>query len=143
MKAITLWQPWATLIACGAKHYETRSWPTSYRGPIAIHAATKPAPKTFSTIIPYETSKAMFEHLMPLGIYFPADLPHGAIVATAELVNCVPTGRKPGPGFQERQFGDWTPGRYAWELANVKMLPKPIPAKGAQGLWDWNGPTHL
>ena len=41
MKAITLWQPWASLIACGAKKYETRSWATRYRGPIAIHAAKK------------------------------------------------------------------------------------------------------
>lgn len=39
MKAITIWQPWASLIACGVKQYETRSWPTKYRGPIAIHAA--------------------------------------------------------------------------------------------------------
>ncbi len=39
MKAITIWQPWASLIACGAKKYETRSWATNYRGPIAIHAA--------------------------------------------------------------------------------------------------------
>lgn len=41
MKAITIWQPWASLIACGAKKYETRGWPTKYRGPIAIHAAAK------------------------------------------------------------------------------------------------------
>ncbi len=41
MKAITIWQPWASLLACGAKQYETRSWATSYRGPIAIHAAKK------------------------------------------------------------------------------------------------------
>ncbi len=39
MKAITLHQPWATLVAVGAKRIETRSWATSYRGPLAIHAA--------------------------------------------------------------------------------------------------------
>lgn len=38
MKAITIRQPWAGLIAVGEKVYETRSWPTKYRGPIAIHA---------------------------------------------------------------------------------------------------------
>jgi hypothetical protein len=36
-------------------------------------------------------------------------------------------------------FGDYTPGRFAWEFANMRMLPEPIPAKGAQGLWNWNG----
>ena len=43
MKAITIWQPWAEFIAAGVKHNETRSWATKYRGPIAIHAAVKPA----------------------------------------------------------------------------------------------------
>ena len=42
MKAITIWQPWAFLLAMGAKQYETRSWETAYRGPIAIHAAKRP-----------------------------------------------------------------------------------------------------
>lgn len=41
MKALSLWQPWATLIANGAKQIETRSWSTSYRGPILIHAAKR------------------------------------------------------------------------------------------------------
>ena len=41
MKALTIWQPWASLIAGGAKQYETRSWATQYRGPIAIHAAAR------------------------------------------------------------------------------------------------------
>lgn len=41
MKAITLWQPWASLIACGAKTIETRSWGTPYRGPLAIHASKR------------------------------------------------------------------------------------------------------
>ncbi len=39
MKALTLTQPWAHLVAVGAKRVETRSWPTPYRGPLAIHAA--------------------------------------------------------------------------------------------------------
>lgn len=39
MKAITLTQPWASLVACGAKKIETRSWRTHHRGWIAIHAA--------------------------------------------------------------------------------------------------------
>jgi hypothetical protein len=42
----------------------------------------------------------------------------------------------------ELYFGDWTPGRYAWELANVKILEKPTPAKGKQGLWNWERFTN-
>jgi hypothetical protein len=41
MKALTLWQPWATAIALGLKHYETRTWFVGYRGDLAIHAAKK------------------------------------------------------------------------------------------------------
>ncbi len=42
MKAISLLQPWATLVAIGAKRIETRSWATNYRGPLAIHASKSP-----------------------------------------------------------------------------------------------------
>lgn len=39
MKLITLWDPWATLMALSAKKIETRHWKTDFRGPVAIHAA--------------------------------------------------------------------------------------------------------
>lgn len=39
IRALTLHQPWASLVAWGVKHYETRPRPLSYRGPLAIHAA--------------------------------------------------------------------------------------------------------
>jgi hypothetical protein len=41
MKALSVMQPWATLIALGAKHIETRSWATSHRGQLAIHASSR------------------------------------------------------------------------------------------------------
>ena len=42
-----------------------------------------------------------------------------------------------GVSEKEIALGDWTPGRYAWELANVKILPEPIQAKGKQGIWNF------
>ena len=45
MKALTLWQPWASLVALGHKRIETRCWSTKYRGDLAIHAAAKLPPK--------------------------------------------------------------------------------------------------
>lgn len=42
MRALTIWQPYASLFPAGAKKFETRSWRTDYRGPIAIHAALRP-----------------------------------------------------------------------------------------------------
>ena len=161
MKAITLWQPWASLLVCGAKQFETRSWATSYRGPIAIHAAVK-KPSSL-----WEAIKSIIDRVRAaLGIIDPDDLPRGCIIATAELVNCWHIVYHPGPNVdiakhipigaeldvprkhpdfgryivpteQEMLFGDWTPGRYAWEFANMKMLPEPIPAKGGQRIWNW------
>ena len=157
MRAITLWQPWASLIACGAKRYETRSWVTKYRGPIAIHAATKD-PKAIFKTLPLNVKVAMSPYLIEHYLFWD-DIPRGAIVATAELVECwkitdnghtngsdraasieggVFEGKTNIVEGDEILFGDWTPGRYAWEIANVKILPEPIPQKGQQGLWRWD-----
>lgn len=176
MKAITLTQPWATLVAIGTKQIETRSWATSYRGPLVIHAAkgygkggakehkalcgTEPFCSVLNAACerhyaPYRDLKGIVEHpFMPLG----------AIVAICELVDCLPTrqqwkgdddspwftGARKGVGqhyyevpppadSNERAFGDYSAGRFAWLLANVRPLETPIPAKGALGLWEWEG----
>jgi len=42
MKAISLWQPWASMIASGKKTIETRKWATSYRGDLLICSTRKP-----------------------------------------------------------------------------------------------------
>jgi hypothetical protein len=88
-------------------------------------------------------------------------VPLGAIVATAELVGCHRmTGRtsidrqivaaqykKNGQTFEvagnELLFGDWTPGRYAWEIANVKVLDHPVKMRGSQGLWTVHDPEQV
>jgi hypothetical protein len=138
MKAITIWQPWASLIAVGAKRYETRSWETKYRGPIAIHSAKKQFDtNSFFPIELYPFKDALgLSHTSSLN-----NLPHGCIIATAELVNCWKIDRNKQmeitPTKQEILFGDWRHGRYAWELANVIMLEQPIKAIGKQGLWNW------
>lgn len=156
MKAITLWQPWASLLACGAKKFETRSWATNYRGPIALHAAQKP----FNTDIYLDRELHIFAEALCLpDIYSFESLPYGCVIATAEMVECWKiTDRGHTLGSQhaarieggkyggktnivegkEILFGDWTPGRYAWEFKNMMLLPKPIPAKGKQGLWNWD-----
>lgn len=162
MKAITLWQPWASLLACGAKQYETRSWKTNYRGTIALHAAKKPYLPLIKELS--EETKAVIKNIFD----FRYEILHtGAIIATAELVNIWYICHHPGPNVdiakhilvgaesittnkhdpdfgvffipteQERALGDWTPGRYAWELKNIKIFPEPVPAKGQQGLWNW------
>jgi hypothetical protein len=156
-KVLTLTQPWATLVAIGAKKIETRSWATSYRGPLAIHAAKGLGPVGGKAGL-YELCmrKLFFSALDVAGYKTGLDLPLGAIVATCEIVGCESIGYEwPdtlqiaytgqwGRAYsghrlttQERAFGDYSPGRFAWLLGNVQALPEPIPAKGALGLWDW------
>lgn len=140
MKAITILEPWASLIALGAKRIETRSWPTSYRGPIAIHSGKNPKhAREF-----YEDDPEWWEEL---GLPALDALPYGCVVATARLTHCIRFERgvmttiNQSPEFSswETSLGDFTVGRYGWVLTDVVALPEPIPARGMQGLWDWEG----
>jgi hypothetical protein len=96
LPAITLWQPWASLVACGAKRWETRGQRTRYRGRIAIHASSVPQPHEPATAALPAIHDALWPHLgyttrpMPSGVR--AFLPRGVIVATAELTDCCPIG---------------------------------------------------
>jgi hypothetical protein len=134
MKAITLIQPWASLIALGEKQFETRSWATNYRGPIAIHAGrrTKQA-ETFIEDLVEDMPYPFYNY----GLYSPDYFPFGAIVAIANLVDCYETKViRPHVSYQERDLGDWSPGRFAWEMSVFKVLDEPIPMSGKQGLWE-------
>lgn len=147
MKALTLTQPWATLVAIGAKKIETRSWNTTHRGPLAIHAA-KGYPQWAKDICYQPHFK---EALMLAGYSLPQELPTGVIVATCELISThqvdsmdwIPgkRGWSKGSYFweateKEKAFGDYSIGRYMWFLENVVALPEPVPAKGALSLWE-------
>ena len=144
MKALTLWQPWADAIARGFKNYETRHWSTNHRGPIAIHAAKRSDPileahmlEGFGNYCDTHLDEGARETLAGLGQ--PADWARGAIVATATLVQCHTIGPNFLSGLDrfEYLFGNYEPGRFAWDLQDIKRLPEPIPVKGMQGLWEW------
>jgi hypothetical protein len=65
MKALSLWQPWATLVSIGAKRIETRSWPTKYRGPLAIHAGLTRRRELDLLCLEDGPIRAALEHLPP------------------------------------------------------------------------------
>jgi hypothetical protein len=143
MKGLSLWQPWAQLVAIGAKNIETRSWGTDHRGPLAIHATRAfPAPaKNLCMGTPF------MDALMCAGYSGTYELPRGAIVAVANLHRVGEIGRRADGAVtvhgrelpiegDELAFGDYTPGRRGWVLTNVGALKVPVPCKGARGLWD-------
>jgi hypothetical protein len=116
-KALTICQPYAELIRRGDKAIENRTWPTSYRGPLAIHAG-----KNRSWL--EEGDEAQYP-----------DMAFGAVVATAELYDCVRWEQLP----DDLKENEHASGPWCWLLRNVIPI-EPVPAKGAQGLWDWSRP---
>lgn len=111
MKALTICQPYAELIANGSKPIENRTWPTSYRGPLAIHAGK---------------SRAWLddEDDEPSGMVF------GAVIAVVELYACVKEEDLPlSLTTNEHANGPW-----CWLLRDVRRVT-PVPYRGAQGLW--------
>lgn len=142
MKTLTLTQPYASLVACGAKRVETRGWRTDYRGLLAIHAA-KGFPR-------FEKDLANCRVVRELLGRLAHELPLGSVVATCRLVSCHRTNEiEIGSCIgvlgdcaatiteQEYALGNYDPGRWAWLLADIKPLAEPVPAKGALSLWEW------
>lgn len=158
MKALTLTQPWATLVAIGAKRFETRSWSTPYRGPLAIHAGKNLGAVGGEAGLRALCAQEPFRaKLTDAGYPDIDDLPRGAIVAVMELVGCYPTDeiaacrastevmRITGihPCLHERAFGDYSPGRFAWVMCGREPVLPPVPARGKQGLWETEGEIPL
>lgn len=130
MKAITISQPFASLIASGQKFVENRTWPTNYRGPIAIHAG----------------KGLQYLDKDELKAY-----PHGCIIAVAELTECVTKSKislamRADIGHMKAQCSNksWaqlhrhkhTEGPWCWIIENVKTI-QPVAIRGAQGIWNW------
>ncbi|MEG4121704.1 ASCH domain-containing protein, partial [Microcoleus sp. N9_B4] len=130
LTAVTLHQPWASLVANDHKQYETRDWPTSYRGLIAIHAGRKPKGK--QELREHKKVVESFKDLLN------EDCPYSAVIAIAQLTDCVLMTEEfiNQQTETELRCGNWQVGRYAWKLENVRAI-EPIPATGKQGLWKW------
>lgn len=126
MKAISLWQPWASAIPLGLKSIETRHWSTRHRGEIAIHAAKRWTPEI--------REFAAVEHALGR---LPKRLPLGAIVAVATLVDVKSTEELGATRLDavERLYGNYAFGRYGWMLADVRPLTEPVGCVGRQSLW--------
>lgn len=132
MKALTICQPYAELIARGDKRVENREWSTNYRGLLYIHAGKS------RDWLNGDTDEDLREE-------FGRDIEFGAIVAIATLADCVHID-KVGKGMAGQRW-PWladhphTSGTWCWVLANVSRV-KPVPWRGAQGLWDCDAVTE-
>lgn len=118
--ALTVSEPYASLIIFAGKDVENRTWPTGYRGPLVIHAG-----KT-SRYLPkkWEADWAEYRNGWPALPVAPA---FGQIVGVVDVVGCLELADAP--------TGPWTEGPWCWMLANPRPLPAPVDAVGKQGLW--------
>lgn len=125
MKCISLWQPWASLIALGHKRIETRSWAPFHRGPLVIHAAKYG-----------DAATRRFElELREEGLLDGGPLPLGAAICIVELLEVQRT-EQIVCSETERRFGDYRPGRWGWMLQLVRRFDTPLPIRGRQQLFD-------
>ena len=143
MKAISLWEPWATFMAMGAKANETRNWQTQYRGDLLICAATV---KEDPPEVACHWMSVLAQSIQP-GIKVPTKLrdvfdalPFGHAVAIVELYS-ISRAEAFSKGIlpiseREADLGNYGPGRFVWQTRNLRRLVKPVPVKGKQGLFE-------
>lgn len=122
MRALTILQPAAHLIATGRKRVENRTWPTSYRGTLAIHAGKGRGALEAGDLERY------------------AGMTFGAVVAVAELVDCIPIEGVEAGDYDRRypwlRRHEHARGPWCFVLANVRRLSRPVPWRGTLGLFN-------
>ena len=122
MKAITIKQPWVHAILKEGKDIENRSWKRDFRGWLAIHSSASPRR----------------DARYPKGYKVPPleDLTYASICGVARVVDMV--SKSQSPWFDRPRNGQ---KNYGWLLQDIRPLKKPIPCKGALGLWDVPAPV--
>lgn len=150
MKALTIWQPWASLIIAGVKPYEFRSWPApegAVGRRIAIHAGARPAKKgEIADLIarlrgpePWTTAlRPGALELLERAHTAPRSLVLSCVLGTAVLgqpvlgTSVVPEFGGPVNDSDRHKHATW-----AWPLTDIERFDEPVPAVGAQGFWIW------
>ena len=126
MKALTIRQPWATLIMQGVKRYEFRSWKTNFRGEVLIHAGKG---------IDKEAVERLKKYL-PEG-----ELPLGKILGKVNITDCVPMSEEFASMLSKENNDIYTTHsfsrNYGFKLEDDEVFDTPIDAKGQLGFWNF------
>lgn len=129
MKALSIKEPYATIIKLGFKKIETRSWKTNYRGEIYIHASSATVPKIWRKNVPL---MALVDNQVKLN--------QRRIVAKANLVDCVLMDEEfineIKANRNEYISGFYEVGRYAWVLEDIMPIDSNEIIKGHLGIWN-------
>jgi hypothetical protein len=165
MKALTIWQPWASfllvrILGRRLKRLETRGYRTKIRGPLLIHAAKGFPKRTIHKLLKrggdhyLRLLPTALPHLFPEGsdlLSLGDDaleslildrLPRGGIIGTVNLVDSVPCTNDIIQDLRERRpwelaVGNFRIGRHLWIMSDPEVFDNPIPCKGRQGFWNF------
>lgn len=140
MKAISLWQPWASALFVSVpgggvlKSIETRHWRTDYRGDLLIHAAKRWTAE----------EREWYARLCRQNPLWPAEPPLGCLIGVVRMIDCKRTEEvRDEISDTESHWGNYGDHRFGWIFEAPRLLPKPIPYRGQQGFFDvpdeeWN-----
>lgn len=137
MKALSVRQPWAWLIGKGWKDVENRSWATSYRGRLYIHASK--SKDDMHGLVLADIEQKMVRHQLTINDVigfasnFYDNMDFGAIIGEVDIIECLFR----HPESKNSIYSVWhEPGKYGFYLANAVLYQVPIPCKGSQGLFN-------
>ena len=136
MKALTIKQPWASLIIHGIKDVENRSWNTKFRGKFLIHSS-----KTFDTDatltkrqVDLCVSKGFLKQNDDGSWDWKIDFPRGVILGECNLIDVMPPTATPST-----DASIWKENMaFGLVISDAKQLDEPIPVKGNLGFWEYN-----
>lgn len=139
LQALTLTQPWATLMAVGEKRVETRTWNTNRRGVVLIHAAASLPTWARAIFLERFFHDLLAKHGYPVTVRagkLHCPIPFGAFVAIGTLVSTSETATvRDRLSRKERLLGNYVSGRYAYLFDQIVPLPVPVPWKGSLGFF--------
>lgn len=145
MKAISVWQPFSTLIVRGFKIFETRTWPApaSVIGERIGIASTKTIRPEQRAHFADEEFQTNYQRLgLPERL---EELPHGYMLGTVivDSVELMTVEFLEEVSSEEQTYGWWQEGFYAWRLVSPEAFLRPIPVHGAQGLYEWRNSGEI
>lgn len=140
MKALSLWQPWASLWACtDRKLHETRHWKTARRGWLLVHAAKIQVCSALEKSLDDAHDLRRYKEILTdeWGGHWAQDLPRGAIIGAVYLAEIMPTENvRHAIASDDELLGNFAPGRHAWLKSERVTFERPIPYKGRQQLFE-------
>ncbi|QOK30116.1 2-oxoglutarate dehydrogenase E1 (plasmid) [Cytobacillus oceanisediminis] len=140
MKVFSMIQPWASLFLYNEAQYETRTWNTKYRSPLAIHTSKK--------IDVDVCNNGTIQHLLSMHGMNKNNLPTGMIIGVCNRINYIRvTEDNQGNAVLEDGWivsgidyflGDFRVGNYIRDVSNKELLLNFIPARGKLGIWEYD-----